>query len=374
MSNKYAVFSNFDMLEPKFCDIAANYVKSRDYDGIILNGNFSGDKYVTNSHKSIKKRLKQAKKFKGIRKKFEPVEPSIEDLELALLKQERQSMSSKELIGYSYEDYLDDLLTSFANTNKEVFVNPGVIERCNEYSLLLDDMTSRYSNIIDTTKHTAISKKDHELVFVPGIIYQDFLENEHGFLIEKSYDSRIIPSTTEDELEITSIFGLQSLTDKIKDPQNALLFTSHPPKFKTDTAVDVYKQWELQNKVYKYFTKGNESLCEIYNPGDLLDDEFEVMDLAYDGALFKPAFQNTGDDFLTMFYRSIGVDKILVNNTDITPAAHTWQEKTLNVGEYSNELICTPSNMDKLLFGEVEIKDNKARLIPLSLNDIMIWG
>lgn len=353
------------------CDVIANYIKlNDDYKGIILNGDFSGDNYVMQTHKLLKKRIKSAKKFKGIRKKLEPQEYSIDNLELALLNQEKQLMSNKEIIGYSHEDYLEDILTSFVNTNKEVYANPGVMERCNEYSLLLDDFTSKHSNIIDTTKHTKITNNNHDLVFVPGVL-SEYFDEEGKFLIEKSYDSKIIPSTTEDDLEITSIFGLQTLANTIKRPENTVLFTSHPPKFKTIQGIDIYRQWELQNTVYLPFFENNIVIFEKYNQGDILDESKAYTLQTYCDAKLTPAFQNVGDDFLRMFYKSLGIQKIVANTPDTTCMVnHDWNEIPINHGTYNNELICSPSDMDKLIAGEIEIKDNKASYKPILFKNL----
>ncbi|MFP4567509.1 MAG: hypothetical protein ACLFN8_01050 [Candidatus Woesearchaeota archaeon] len=370
MSGNYVVLSNLQFLEPKITAAISAQLKNADFDGIILNGDFSGDLYVEQSHKSIKMRIKQEKKYKGwIKKQTQKedykLELSMHDFELPLLYQERRMMTSKEKRGYDYEDYMANTIEQLAKTQKEVYINPGRSERYSEYERVISTLQTKYSNIIDTTKNTVIKKQNHELAFIPGMMLDDpFIENA-GFVIDKSYDTQICEKDTKEGKLEWLIFGLQTLTDKIKNPEKTTIFTSEMPQFKTNKGIDIYKLWKLQNDLILTVYDINIETDQKYEKG-LIFDEFEAGIIAQAGGKLKPEFENVGDLFLREYFESLGLKKILINMPQQVLKGHDWDEKIAQTRKEYKDLVCVPSNMQDLIAGLINLNENKIAYSPLA--------
>lgn len=344
--NQYIVLSNFESIEPNFCEGIASYIKTKKYDGIILNGDLSGINYVNDAHALAKLKIKQEIKNKHRQKKKKTIIEDIEQYKLALLRLEQKSMLCKNK-QFNYEAYLNSIIKTFAKTNMDVYVNRGYSDDVEEYENSLEYLTNKYKNIIDTTKNLIIQKKDHELVFIPGGLKEILIKPD-----KHEYDK----STPK----------LQLIINKIKNPESAIVFTSELPLFKTKYAVDSYEQWELQGNISFRDVTTNEKTS--YEVGELIDRDTANIVRQIGGKLKPPTFKNNGNEYIREMYESNNLGKIMINMYKNITRAHNWREKQIKQGEFSDELICIPSNADKLIAGKISVIGNKIayQAIPFS--------
>lgn len=364
MVYNYAVFSNFDFLEPNMFDAVASYLKANKeiYSGIVLNGNFSGESYVDFAKSDLDIRLEQSKFNESLRvkKKFEP---TVDNFELGVLNQQKKLLSGKKKI-YRYQDYLESLVNIFSGVGLEVFVNPGANEIYDEFVDVLDYVSDKKSNVVDVSKNPIIQKRDHELVFLPGILHDEPYEPNNGFILSSGHKSGVYEDEFEGFKTSWSVFGVQSLPELVNCPERALLFSSMSPLFKTKNGVDSYTFLELQNDVEVSFFDGFNHYPEFFEKGELVD-KFDAFLVANNGGKLKPVFENFGSDFLNFYLKSMGFNKLVLNVPTGLGKVHDWEENKISTGQYSRELICSPSLMDSLVGGRVKLKNDESYYSPL---------
>lgn len=232
-----------------------------------------------------------------------------------------------------YDRYSAKIIEALAKSNLEIFVKPGVLETA-QHKEIMKELTKKYSNIIDTTKMPLIEKKDHELVFLPGYLTEE--KTQHIYYTHRIKD-------------------MQDITDKIKNPEKAIIFSQNPPLFKTSNAVDYLKMWEIQEEL------------EFYNPITKETHFLEAGTRVPEGLIYLvqtkkeliPHFGNEGNELLSIIYKHKGIKKLIVNFEEIKGIFHDWKEQTIRPYATSNELIANATGHNEFIQTEIFLKDEE---------------
>lgn len=232
-----------------------------------------------------------------------------------------------------YDNYSSKIIEALAKSNLELFVRPDILET-SQHEEIMRDLTKKYSNIIDTTKTPLIDKKDHELAFFPG-----------GLLEEQN----------PQEYFSHNINNVQDITDKIKTPEKAIIFSQTPPLFKTTNAVDYLKMWEIQEEIdfYNPLTKKT----QILEPGTIVPQG--IMYLINLTKEPIPVFENGGNELLTILYKNKGIQKLILNFQETKATFHDWREKPIHPYIFSKELIANATGYTELIQTEIYLKNDE---------------
>ncbi len=353
MSANYLVFSGFHAFEPNVVQALSNHLKSESFDGIIINGDISGDAYIDELDAALSEYGPHLDDI--LRRDSSPGDA----LRVSASNQQLFSSRFSQVEGYDNFNYFFDIVSNFARSGLDVFVSPGVFDEAGLYRQAINDVASKFSNVVDCSKYPVIHRRDHELVFIPGMLESEDFSS--GVYLDKDGESREF----FDEFSGHYIFfNPCDIISKVESPEESLLFISHPPRFDNPGSVDHLGGWLLKEDfVLKYSEGGSEK----FEKGLVIYDAYKDIFLDQ-GASLERFDENEGDDLLRILYKNSGFNKVFVNNPNNLNSIHNWSGERLSFGKMYGEVICAPSFADDLIIGNLRYDSGRVGVFDFKLD------
>ncbi|MBN2142933.1 metallophosphoesterase [Candidatus Woesearchaeota archaeon] len=273
----------------------------------------------------------------------------------ALVQEEAQApVLNGDLVGsfpdqQSQANYMAALLQESAQTGLPVYVLPGSHDTVPIFEAVMNAMTSKHSNIIDTTKadRQKFELGDHHLVFLPGSDSHAGPASQMGYNLEER--SRLDPAyNAPKDMKVTHINDLRTL---LTDPDKTIIFSHVPRRFNTVLSVD-----------YATFGKAREpfNLNGDYIPAKVIFPVEAAKELEKLGAPIDIMNENFGNEALSEIYKSLGVRFNITGHIHESVGNATDAEGLkVEEGLYVPSLFWNASCLDQGIVGLLSVDDGK---------------
>jgi hypothetical protein len=146
------------------------------------------------------------------------------------------------------------LLDAAGESGIDTLITPGGIEGIVEYGQNVKEFCNNYKNLKDTLHEKHQYLDDHESLFIAGSPNFDngefyFAENipaktglyvrEGASLIKYQRDPNLLEKIEDNpDWSLIYVNNIAEFDEKIKSPENTLIFCSYPAKFETESGLD----------------------------------------------------------------------------------------------------------------------------------------
>lgn len=308
------------------------------------------------------------------------------------------------------EKSIELVLEAAGKSELETFVQPGSHEEVVAYSLVLDSLSSKYSNLVDCVQNRKHEAKDHNLVFLPGSDFNagngqyaigDFDETFNDGLVYRTMLqgqpalATLDPAISESRSELlsrikaegksrylTHLTNLKYLNGYVSEPEKTILFCHVPIKFDNlEVGVDmahfcsIYQLLQTQQGfalvetgVVPAVMKDRLKLQGIYvvdmarhnNDSDKIK---EIASATVELGVYEFLIEqmgNRGNEDIRKVVEELGIKKYVNGHLhESAGRAHNLKCERVPPGQFTDELFWNASYLDGGRIGTLVIEDNK---------------
>ncbi len=277
-------------------------------------------------------------------------------------------------------DYAGFILTNFAKSDIETYVQPGSHEPIVVYDQAMNFFEDKFSNIFNAVNIPFIEGDDHRIVFIPGSDYLCGGEYQIGnnkiptgryVNVGENGDELVKCNGWEQHLEAIARHGkgfyysnINDLKSSVKNPDKTIVVCHVPRKFdNVENCVDmaefglVTSDFELNDRHVE-----KDSIFPI-------DAARKVVSL---GAPVELKRENRGNLDLKKLYNELGIKKAVSGHFhESSHRANDSIGNHVNQGEYVDELFWNSGCLDFGHCGILSVRDGKVKYENIDLRNYL---
>lgn len=151
-------------------------------------------------------------------------------------------------------NYFANVLEIAKKSGLKTYVLPGSHEEVKIFEPIIEHFSNKYDNIIDTFKIPKIEKNEYDLVFLSGSDWRAGNAISQGYSLETENKSGFYKNEKNDYL---CVINMHDLEDLVTNPDKTVLFSHVPARFNGAKTVDIAKFYEVKEN----FKIGN-NICK----------------------------------------------------------------------------------------------------------------
>lgn len=282
------------------------------------------------------------------------------------------------------QNYVAFVLDIIGKSGLEAYVQPGSHETFGAFSPVLDAMSERYPNLIDTIKTPSVDGKNHRLVFLPGSDWNaggeytignqqeiptgTYIKTQEGLIKFFDFDQYIDLIQQGVAQGILHYQNMADLKGRVSDPDKTIVVCHVPRKFDNiDICVDM-----------AYFAeKPDGSLM----PGVVVENiirqqvgnvPYDVIEKIAKENNFTFKHENSGNEDLRDLYQELGLTKAI--NGHFHESGHRANDSQGNAvfqGQMVAELFWNSGHLDVGQTGILTVGDGKVSYRNINLQNLV---
>lgn len=234
--------------------------------------------------------------------------------------------------------------------DKDLFFIPGCSEEHFQYKERIEQLTDAFDKVHDMSDDYILSRKDHDLVFLPG---SD---------VDMDYKSYRVVNSKED----ISFYEVvpDSLTDYVRRPEKSVLVSHLPPKFVGEDCIDYGEYGEALTDIigkYKNTDRKRIQSNRYIKEGTIFPTNIAnvLKGFGYPVEIKK---ENQGSDIIRKFIDEVGISKGVCGHFHQNgKKANNSRGEPLKEGKYYTDIFYNPGVGANGQFGIVTIDAEKMK-------------
>jgi Icc-related predicted phosphoesterase len=267
--------------------------------------------------------------------------------------------------GMGEQEFVSRALQYCAQTGLPIYAHAGSHEDVPQFEPVIQTLAAQIPNIIDVSKDPKIELGDHHLIFLPGSDWHAGRAAQNGYSLALSEMETGIYNTENGPVGVTNISDLRTL---VTDPAKTILITHIPRKFDNiETGVDMAYFAERANGDLSPGIMIEGMIRQQF--GDIDEVKLNLI-AAQNGFTFKR--ENRGNQDLADIMEEVGITKNITGHFhESIQRAHNLQCNPLAQGNFGSELFWNASYLDEGMVGLLHVNGTQVAYENIDLSDYM---